>query len=403
PLITVLAHMEHVGIRIDEDKFNSLSGELAESAAFLEEKVYKLAGEEFNLNSPKQLGEILFERLGLPVIKRTKTGYSTSADVLEQLKEHHEIIELILEYRQITKLKSTYIDALPPLINPRTGRIHTSFNQMVTSTGRLSSTNPNLQNIPIRTEEGRKVREFFIPREGAVFLSADYSQVELRVLAHISQDPGLLTAFQEGEDIHNQTAAEVFNVAPDEVEREHRRMAKVINFGIAYGMSPYGLARDLGVTREEAEEYIDKYFERFPGVKKYMDRTIAQARKEGYVTTIMGRRRYISQIKSRNYHQRSFAERAAINTPIQGSAADIMKKAMLDVFSALNDKYPETRILLQVHDELVLEVPEEKFSQVAKLVRKKMERTVKLDVPLLVDLKWGYNWRDTQKMKRGEG
>lgn len=401
PLITVLAHMEYQGIKVDRNKLAQLSQELEEKSKKLEERISELAGEEFNLNSPKQLGTILFEKLGLPVIKKTKTGYSTSAEVLEQLKDHHPIIQLILDYRQVSKLKSTYIDALPPLINPKTGRVHTSFNQMVTSTGRLSSANPNLQNIPIRTEEGRKVREFFVPREGSVFLSADYSQVELRVLAHISGDPGLIRAFNRGEDIHNQTASEVFNVEPDEVNREHRRMAKVINFGIAYGMSPYGLARDLGVSREEAEDYIEKYFQRFQGVKEYMEKTIEQARSKGYVTTLMGRRRYIDQIRSRNFHLRSFAERAAINTPIQGSAADIMKKAMLDVFAALQTDYPAAKILLQVHDELVLEVPEEDLHKVAKTVKEKMEGAVKLKVPLIVDLKWGYNWRDTKPL-RGE-
>lgn len=398
PLIEVLAEMEYNGIGIDKDYLNQLSGDWEIELNKITDKVFELADEEFNLNSPKQLGKILFEKLGLPVIKKTKTGYSTSAKVLEELEDKHEIIPLIMEYRQLMKLKSTYVDALPPLINPKTGRIHTSFNQMVTATGRLSSTDPNLQNIPIRTKEGREIRKAFTPSEKDwSILSADYSQVELRVLAHISGDKGLITAFNEGEDIHTQTASEVFGVEPDRVTSNMRRHAKVINFGIAYGMSPYGLARDLNIPRKEAEDYINRYFDRFPGVKKYMDEVVKQAKEEGYVTTIFNRRRYIPEIRSRNFHRRSFAERTAINTPIQGSAADIMKIAMIKVFQRLQSENYQARLMLQVHDELVLEVPDQELADLAHLVKVEMEGAVELAVPLIVDIQVGNNWRDKEK------
>ncbi|MFP4199298.1 MAG: DNA polymerase I [Halanaerobium sp.] len=395
PLIKVLAKMEYNGVKVDRDWLESLSERLGKRLEIITGKAHQLAGEEFNLNSPKQLGEILFEKLGLPVIKRTKTGYSTNASVLEKLEGKHEIIPLISEYRELSKLKSTYIDSLPPLINKETGKIHTSFNQMVTATGRLSSTDPNLQNIPIRTEEGREIRKAFIPSEDDMLLLAvDYSQIELRVFAHLSGDQKLKEAFNSGADIHTETAAEVFEVKPEEVSPNLRRHAKVINFGIAYGMSSYGLSQDLDIPVEEAQEYIDKYFDRFSGVKKYMDQTIKKVKECGYAETIYGRRRYIPEINSSNYHRRSFAERTAINTPVQGTAADIMKKSMLDVYDALKEADLDLNILLQVHDELVFEVKKSDLDQAAKLIKEKMENTAELDVPLIVDLQIGENWRD---------
>jgi DNA polymerase-1 len=397
PLIKVLARMEYNGVKVDKEWLNSLSKLLGKRLDIIVDKAHKLAGEEFNLNSPKQLGEILFEKLGLPVIKRTKTGYSTNASVLEKLEGKHEIIPLISEYRELAKLKSTYIDSLPPLINEETGKIHTSFNQMVTATGRLSSTDPNLQNIPIRTEEGREIRKAFIPSsKNMILLAVDYSQVELRVFAHLSNDEKLKEAFNSGADIHTETAAEVFEVAPEEVSPNLRRHAKVINFGIAYGMSAYGLSQDLDIPVEEAQEYIDKYFERFSGVKEYMDQTIEKVKKCGYSETMFGRRRYIPEINSSNYHRRSFAERTAVNTPIQGTAADIMKKSMLDVYDALKEADFDLNILLQVHDELVFEVNRDDLAQAAKLIKEKMENTIEIAVPLLVDLQIGENWRDKE-------
>lgn len=397
PLIKTLAEMELNGITVDVEYLKELSSIWKSELDNITKSIYQLADEEFNLNSPKQLGVILFEKIGLPVIKKTKTGYSTSADVLETLKEKHEIINLIMEYRQLMKLKSTYVDSLPPLLNKDTNRVHTSFNQMVTATGRLSSTEPNLQNIPIRTEEGREIRKTFIPesKEWAL-LAADYSQVELRVLAHISGDEGLISAFNNNEDIHTQTASEVFEVDTGEVTADMRRHAKVINFGIAYGMSPYGLARDLDISRKEAEEYINRYFGRFKGVKEYMDNIIIEAKELGYVKTIFNRIRYIPEINSRNFHRRSFAERAAINTPIQGSAADIMKIAMNRVFERLMGEKDIAHILLQVHDELVLEVKKEYLPEIAVIVKKEMEEATELKVPLIVDLQTGENWRDKQ-------
>ncbi|MEJ6949944.1 DNA polymerase I [Natronospora cellulosivora (SeqCode)] len=398
PLIKVLAELELNGICLDKEYLNTLSEKLSLELEDISAKIYELAGEEFNINSPKQLGVILFEKLALPVIKKTKTSYSTSAKVLEELEDKHEIIPLIINYRQLMKLKSTYVDALPPLINPETGRIHTSFNQMVTATGRLSSTDPNLQNIPIRTEEGREIRKCFVPAgEDWLLLAADYSQVELRVLAHISSDSNLLDAYKNGDDIHTQTASEVFEVPAEEVSSNMRRHAKVINFGIAYGMSSYGLARDLNISRAEADNYINKYFERFTSVKKYMDDIVEKAKEDGFVSTIFNRRRYVPEIKSRNFHRRSFAKRTAINTPIQGSAADIMKIAMIKVYETLEEKEYRARMLLQVHDELVLEVHRDDINEVAKILKYEMEKAVDLDVPLIADLQLGKNWRDKEE------
>ncbi|MCK8828505.1 DNA polymerase I [Natroniella acetigena] len=398
PLVSMLAQLELTGIKVSSSELERLSTKLAEKIADLEERAYQLAGEEFNLNSPKQLGVILFEKLGLPVIKRTKTGYSTSASVLEKLKGQHDIIPLISEYRTYTKLKSTYVDPLSDYINQQTGRIHTTFNQLVTATGRLSSAEPNLQNIPIRTEEGREIRQVFVAEEGKKLLAADYSQVELRVLAHISQDEGLKEAYQQGLDIHTKTASEIFELALDEVGQEERRKAKAVNFGIAYGISDWGLAKRLNITNQEAKEYIELYFVRYPKVKEYIDNTIAQAKEEGYVTTLFDRKRYLPQINSNNYHQRSFAERMAINTPIQGTAADIMKLAMIEVNKALKEKSFDAKVLLQVHDELVVEVTESEIEAVNRLVTDKMVSVVELAVDLEVDSKVGDNWKDMSEL-----
>ena len=397
PLEEVLAELEYNGIDLDEDFLNNLSEGLGNRIDEITQKIYDISGEEFNVNSPKQLGVVLFEKMGMPVIKKTKTGYSTAASVLEELQHQDDtgIIDLIMEYRELSKLKSTYIDALPPLVHPDTGRIHTYFNQTVTSTGRLSSTEPNLQNIPIRTEEGRKIREAFVAsEEDTILLAADYSQVELRILAHISEDPGLIEAYTNDQDIHTKTAAEVFDVPMGEVDKELRRRAKAINFGIAYGLSPYGLSRDLKIPRREAEEYIDKYFDRYKGVKEYIDSTKKLAKEQGYVTTLEGRRRYLPEIKSRNFHRRSFAERMAINTPIQGTAADIMKIAMIKVYNALMEGEYRSKLLLQVHDELVLEVYKDELNEIVELVRNEMEGAYQLSVPLTVDVEVGQNWRE---------
>ena len=397
PLEEVLAEMEFNGIDLDEDYLHTLSGELAIRLEEISKQIYEIADYEFNINSPKQLGEVLFEKLAMPVIKKTKTGPSTGVEVLEELEKYDQwgIIKLIYEYRELSKLKSTYVDALPPLVHPETGRIHTYFNQTVTATGRLSSTEPNLQNIPIRTEEGRKIRAAFIASQpDTILLTADYSQVELRILAHISKDPGLIEAFQSNADIHSRTAAEVFDLPLEEVDKEHRRRAKAINFGIAYGLSPFGLSRDLGIAQKEAERYIEKYFTRYRGVKEYIDSTIELAKKQGYVTTMENRRRYLPDINGRNFHLRSFAERMAINTPIQGSAADIMKIAMLKVHTAMQAGGYRSKLLLQVHDELVLEVQKDELLEIAGLIQREMEGAYQLSVPLLVDVETGDNWRD---------
>ncbi len=398
PIVPILAKLELNGIKASKEELENLSQEFAARIDKITKRVHKLAGEEFNLNSPKQLGEILFEKIGLPVIKRTKTGYSTSADVLEKLKDKHEIIPLILEYRSTNKLKTTYIDPLEDFINPDTGRIHTNFNQKITATGRLSSSEPNLQNIPIRTEEGRKIRKVFVAEEETKLLAADYSQVELRVLAHISDDEGLKEAYQKGLDIHTKTAAEIFGIEQKDVTSEQRRKAKAVNFGIAYGISDWGLAKRLNISNQEAQKYIDLYFERYPKVKEYIDNRKQQAKKQGYVKTIFNRKRYLPEINSKNYHRRNFAQRMAINTPIQGSAADIMKLAMIEVDKALAENDFKSKLLLQVHDELVLEVPTPEVEQVQTVVKEKMEDVVDLAVNLEVDLKIGDNWKEMEEI-----
>ncbi|MDD4569899.1 MAG: DNA polymerase I, partial [Tepidanaerobacteraceae bacterium] len=395
PFSVVLADMEHTGIKVNTDKLKELSNKFGKKLIELTEDIYRQSGAEFNINSPKQLGQILFERLSLPVIKRTKTGYSTDAEVLEKLRSSHPIVESILEYRFLMKLKSTYADGLLALVDNKSKKIYTSFNQTVTSTGRISSTEPNLQNIPVKTDEGKHIRGVFTADDfNHVLLSGDYSQIELRVLAHISQDPGLIEAFIKGEDIHTRTASEVFGVPLQEVTPILRNKAKAVNFGIVYGISDYGLAQGLDISNREAQDYIDAYFERYPGVRDYVRETIRSARLSGYVTTLLNRRRYIPDINSRNYHLRSFAERTAMNTPIQGSAADIIKVAMVKVHDYLRSYDLKSKILLQVHDELILNVPKEELPVVKNMLKEYMEKAIPLKVPLVVDFTQGYTWEE---------
>ncbi|MFH1189535.1 MAG: DNA polymerase I [Candidatus Omnitrophota bacterium] len=398
PLIEVLASMEITGVSIDRKYLSGLSKEMEGKLEKLTARIYDIAGEEFNINSPKQLSAILFEKLKLPIVRRTKTGISTDEDVLTKLAARHELPHTLLEYRELSKLKSTYVDSLPELINPKTGRIHTSFNQAVTATGRLSSSGPNLQNIPIKTEEGRKIRKAFIPSEkGRVLLSADYSQIELRILAHMSQDEHLVKAFKDRLDIHSFTASLVFGVAEKDVTSEMRGMAKTVNFGIIYGMSPYGLSQSLNIDVNKAKEFIDAYFERYPGVKTYMEGLIAEAREKGYVTTILGRRRYIPEIKSSDMRMRQFAERTAINAPIQGSAADVIKVAMIAIHEKLAKSGLETKMTMQVHDELVFDVPKEEIGKSYRIVKDGMENIIKLNVPVEVHISFGGNWLEQEE------
>ncbi len=396
PLVKVLAAMEQAGIYVDRASLHEKSKEISKHLAALTAEIYDLAKSTFNINSPKQLSAVLFDKLFLsppPGTKKTKTGYSTNAEVLEAMRFDHPIMEKILSYRFWMKLKSTYLDSMEGLISSTTQRVHTSFNQTITATGRLSSSEPNLQNIPVRTEEGRQIRAFFAPSDGYdALLSADYSQIELRVLAHLSKDKNFLEAFLHGQDIHARTAAEVFGVPIEEVTSDLRRKAKAVNFGIVYGISDYGLSKDLQISRQEAADYIASYFEKCSGVKKFIDDTVEKARSDGFVTTIFGRRRDLPAINSSNYNQRTISERMAMNTPIQGSAADIIKLAMLKIHHALKEDGFKSRILLQVHDELVLEIMKEEEAQVADLVRNAMENVVQLFVPLLVDIKTGKNW-----------
>ncbi|MTI79632.1 MAG: DNA polymerase I [Firmicutes bacterium] len=397
PLVMVLAKMEIAGLAVDKHGLEEMSRELEERISELTQQIYQLAGEEFNINSPKQLGKILFEKLELPVKKKTKTGYSTDASVLEQLAEQHDIVKKILEHRQLAKLKSTYTDGLKGLISKDTKRIHTTLHQTVTATGRLSSAEPNMQNIPIRLELGRRIRKVFVPRhKNNVIVTADYSQIELRILAHIAGDKSFLEAFNEGQDIHTRTASEVFNVPLDEVTREMRGKAKAVNFGIVYGISEFGLARDIKVSRAEAGKYINNYFARCPGVKNYIDRVIREAKENGYVTTLLNRRRYLPDLFSPNRMARSFGERAAMNTPIQGSAADIIKLAMNKVDRELEKRGLKTKMVLQVHDELLFDAPEDEIPELIDLVKGCMEDAISLDVPLVVDIKTGPNWYEVK-------
>ncbi|MFA1711878.1 DNA polymerase I [Peribacillus frigoritolerans] len=397
PLSIILANMEWQGIKVDIGRLKNMGQELAIRLRNIETRIFELAGEAFNINSPKQLGAILFEKLELPVMKKTKTGYSTSADVLEKLESKHDIVKEILLYRQLGKLQSTYIEGLLKVVNGKTDKVHTRFNQALTQTGRLSSTDPNLQNIPIRLEEGRKIRQAFIPSEKDwIIFAADYSQIELRVLAHIANDSGLVEAFQAGMDIHTRTAMDVFHVSADQVTSNMRRHAKAVNFGIVYGISDYGLSQSLGITRKEAGEFIEKYLRSFPGVQEYMEESIHEARQKGYSTTLMQRRRYIPEITSRNFNIRSFAERTAMNTPIQGSAADIIKLAMINMNKRLKREGLKTRMLLQVHDELIFETPPEELEILKVIVPEEMENAIELNVPLKVDYAFGPTWFDAK-------
>ncbi|MFZ5647933.1 MAG: DNA polymerase I [Bacillota bacterium] len=398
PLVTILAEMEMAGVKVDSEILKIMSEDLGRRIEDLANSIYNLAGEKFNINSTRQLGQILFEKLQLPVIKKTKTGYSTDAEVLEELADTHDIVNYIILHRQLMKLKSTYVDGLAPLIDPSTGLVHTTFHQNITATGRLSSAEPNLQNIPIRLEEGKTIRKVFKPRrEGNIILTADYSQIELRILAHMAKDPVLLEAFREEQDIHTRTASEVFGVAINEVTGDMRGRAKAVNFGIIYGISDFGLARDIKVTRKEAGTYIKNYFARYVGAKNFIDKTIAEARDRGYVTTILNRRRYLPDLFSSNRTVRNFGERAAINTPIQGSAADIIKLAMVRTWKELKKRRLKTLMVLQVHDELIFDVPPEELEEVRTLVKDCMENAIALDVPLKVDIKTGPNWYDVKK------
>jgi DNA polymerase-1 len=385
--------MEYLGVLVDAGMLKQQSQELAVTMAATEATVHELAGGPFNLASPKQLQEILYERLGLPVLGKTPKGQpSTAEGVLQQLAEEYELPKAILEYRALAKLKSTYTDKLPAEINPRTGRIHTSYHQAVAATGRLSSSDPNLQNIPIRTPEGRRIRQAFVAPTGYKLLAADYSQIELRIMAHLSADAGLLEAFAADIDIHRATAAEVFGVDPVDVSDAERRSAKAINFGLIYGMSAFGLGRQLGIGRNQAQEYVDLYFSRYPGVKAYMDRTRERAREDGFVATVYGRRLYLPEIDSRNHQRRQYAERSAINAPMQGTAADIIKRAMLDVDAWLTSSDTDARVIMQVHDELVLEVAAADAQDIAVEVARIMEDAASLSVQLKVDFGIGNNW-----------
>lgn len=395
PLVFTLYEMEQAGISVNKQALAEYGQALKTSIEALEQDIYQRAGEEFNINSPKQLGVILFEKLKLPFGKKTKTGYSTSADVLEKLKSEDEIVDKILEYRTLAKLKSTYADGLSDFIGTD-GKIHSKFNQTITATGRLSSTEPNLQNIPIRLELGRQIRKLFVPEEGNVFVDADYSQIELRILAHMSGDESLIQAYREQQDIHRMTASQVFHIPFDEVTPAQRSNAKAVNFGIVYGISSFGLGQDLNITRKEAETYINKYFETYPGIKHYLDGLVQQAKDTGGVTTMYGRKRPIPEIASSNFMQRSFGERIAMNSPIQGTAADIMKIAMIRVSAALKKQKLKAKLLLQIHDELLIEAPKEEAAQVAELLHAEMMQAANLSVPLEVEVKTGANWYETK-------
>ena len=394
PLIYVLADLEMAGVKVDLDKLQEISKELERELEGITRRIYFLAGEEFNINSPKQLSRVLFHTLGFQPGKKTKTGFSTGMVVLEELAATHELPREILNYRSLTKLKTTYIDVLPDLINPKTGRIHTSFNQTVTSTGRLSSSEPNLQNIPVKGEWGRRMRETFIAEEDNLLLSADYSQVELRLLAHLSRDEGLIDAFRNNLDVHTRTASEIFNVPLEKVTSEMRRIAKTVNFGVIYGISPFGLSETLSISREEAKKYIEQYFQRHPGVKAYIEKSLDEARNKGYVSTLFGRKRAVPEIRSKNATVRQLGERLAINSPIQGTAADIIKIAMINIARELKEKNLRARMILQVHDELLFELPANEVDTLKKVVQQEMEGVIALAVPLKVEIHYGKNWAE---------
>lgn len=395
PLVKVLADMEKTGVLVDRNKIIELNEEYSKLAYLYEQKVYELAGEVFNLNSPKQLGVILFEKIGLPVVKKTKTGYSTDVEVLEKLSKKHEIADYILKYRSLNKLISTYLDGILEYIMDD-GRVRTSFKQMITATGRLSSVDPNLQNIPIRSEEGKNIRKVFVADKNKVFIDADYSQIELRVLAHLSKDSVMIDSFKNDLDIHYKTASEVFGVPINEVTDNQRRSAKAVNFGIVYGISDYGLSKDLNITRNEARQYIDGYLNTYPSIKSYMEEIVNKAKKDGFVTTILDRKRYIPEINSKNFNIRSFGERIALNTPIQGSAADIIKLAMIKVYERLKVEKVNAKLILQIHDELIVECEESEKETVKKILKNSMENVYKLDLPLKVDICEGRNWYESK-------
>ncbi|WFD11420.1 DNA polymerase I [Tepidibacter hydrothermalis] len=396
PLIEVLGYMEYEGFKVDIEKLEQLKEEYSTIIKNLEDNIYEMAGEEFNINSPKQLGVILFEKLELPIIKKTKTGYSTNAEVLEKLRPEHEIIDKISEYRQIVKLQSTYVDGLLNIINNKSKRIHSSFNQTITTTGRISSTEPNLQNIPVRLEMGRNLRKVFIPSEGYSLVDADYSQIELRVLAHISDDENLIKAFESGEDIHTSTASKVFDVDIKDVDSEMRSAAKAVNFGIVYGISDFGLSKNLNIPAKKAKEYIDNYFDKYPNIKKYMDDIVEKAKSDGYVSTVLNRRRYIPEINSKNFIVKNLGKRLAMNTPIQGSAADVIKIAMVNVYKKLKEENLKSKLILQVHDELIIEALEDEIDEVEKILKNEMENAVNMKVRLSIDLNTGKSWYETK-------
>jgi DNA polymerase-1 len=392
PLVRVLARMEMKGVKIDVERLEDLDRDFSARLEEIVERIYHLSGESFNINSPQQLGRILFDKLALPMGKKTKTGYSTSMEVLTALAPYHLLPREVLNYRTLTKLKNTYVDTLPRMVNRDTGRIHTSYNQTGTVTGRLSSSEPNLQNIPVRTEEGREIRRAFVADPGHLLISADYSQIELRILGHYSRDQALIDAFHKGEDVHLRTAAEIFEVEPHEVTAEMRRQAKTINFGIIYGMSVFRLARDLGIPQKKGRQILERYFDRYGGVRTYMEETPRLGREQGFVTTLLNRKRFLPDLKSRNHNVRQFAERTAINTPIQGSAADIIKMAMIRIDAELERKSLPARMIMQVHDELVLEVEASSARDVSALVQHEMESVASLAVPLVVQVGIGNNW-----------
>ena len=394
PTIEVLGDMQANGMYVEGPELEAFGIKLQDGITFLTQEIYNLAGEEFNIKSPKQLGELLFEKLKLPVIKKTKSGYSTDVDVLEKLRTEHPIIEKILEYRQLTKLNSTYVEGLKPYINPKTKRIHSFFHQTITATGRISSTEPNLQNIPTRIEFGKQLRKVFKPEEGKVYIDADYSQIELRVLAHLSEDEHMIEAFKNGEDIHKQAASKVFGIPVEEVTKEQRSSAKAVNFGIVYGISEFGLGEQLGIGRKKAKEYIEQYLTEYAGVRRFMQDSIQKAKETGYSVTMFGRRREIKELKSNNYIVRQFGERAAMNTPVQGTAADIMKIAMIKVYNELKSRNLKTKIVLQVHDEMMLEAPMEEKEEVKILLKECMESAATLKVPLIAEISEANNWYD---------
>jgi len=392
----VLIHMERNGVALDTDLLRQMSHRLGEQLLKLEAEIYNNVGHRFNINSPQQLGSVLFQELRLPLARKTRGGYSTEASVLEELRGTHPIIEFILDYRQLAKLKSTYIDALTSLINPKTGRVHTSFNQTRTATGRLSSSEPNLQNIPVRGKLGKEIRQAFIAPVGSCLLAGDYSQIDLRALAHLSQDKSLLSAFHQEEDIHAATAAQLFSVDALQVTPDMRRVAKTVNFGVIYGMSDYGLEQATELSREEAAQFIASYFEKYPGVKQYLESTKQQARDKGYVQTLLGRRRSIPEINSSNRQVREAAERMAINMPVQGTSADIIKVAMINLYRDMDKRQLKSKMMLQVHDELVFEVPQEELEEMRQRVPQAMSTAIGLSVPLKVDIKTGTNWGEME-------